>query len=106
MSAVLLAAVADALWDHRHEGARSTARGLELLCCGTWYPEKGHAAHQAERVMARLTELLPGLPAEDVAALIGGTVERKESRINATWHYRRAYGPWVPDSPPAAEGGE
>lgn len=63
-----------------------------------------HRAHLADRVMAVLADRLPHTPPDQLAGLIGGTVQTIEA--SDVQPYRedesRVVGPWVPDSPPAA----
>lgn len=73
-----------------------------------WFPfVEGHRAHVADRVLAVLADRLPHTPADQLAALIGGTVQiAPVDLVDGEWtHESWAVGPatpWVPDSPPAA----
>jgi hypothetical protein len=120
VSAVLVAAVADTLAEHPWDGTAADGDcecGWEATTRGFEAARFAHAAHQAERAVARLAVLLPGLPADQLAALIGGTVNRDwlppkrypdqgRAGTNDMWLAMRVVTPWVPDSPSAVEGGE
>lgn len=111
----LHAAITETLATHR----LGSFAGLTVCRCGrTGMGTLEHERHVVDRIIAVLADRLPHTPPDQLATLIGGTVERGEKQDGSAMSlertataadlglpYRevgRVVGPWVLDSPPAA----